>query len=138
LKNFILILALLLTTGCMATGTQVKEEQLAQFKKGKSTVQDVTDKLGAPNTVVTNSDGTKQACYSYMQAVARPESYIPFVGGLVGGADTKVNTVCLLFNDNGILKSYTSSASQMGTGMGFESGTTTTTNRVPSEPKQSE
>lgn len=124
-------------SACIASGTQVKEAQLHQLKKGESTYSDMVSALGSPNSSTVSSDGGRMACYIYVQANARPETFIPIVGAFVGGTDTKTNSTCLSFDKEGLLANYTSTGSQMGSGFGAESGTSLN-ERVPSEPRQSD
>ena len=129
------ITAILLLTACAATGTQVKESQLQEFKKGKTTLQEVTAQLGTPNTNIAMSDGSRMACYIYAKASARPESFIPYVGAFVGGTDTVSNTVCMTFDKNEKLQSYTASSSQSGSGYGLEAGSPNSRRAEPKESK---
>ena len=109
----------LLLAGCVSSGVQVKEEQLSSFEAGKTTLPQVVAALGQPTNTTVLSDGSRMLGYSYVQAQARPASFIPFIGPMVGGADAKTNTVTLSFDRGGVLKSYTSTASESGVGTGF-------------------
>ena len=136
MKQTIAAAAVILLAACAATGTQVHESQLQGFKKGKTTLQEVTDTLGAPNTRTTMSDGSKMICYSYAKVTARPEGFIPYVGVFAGGSDIVSNTACLQFNKKDVLQSYTTSSSQRGSGYGIEAGAPAP--RISAEPKQSD
>jgi hypothetical protein len=118
----ILLLSAFLLSGCMAAGTQVKEAELTQFHKGHTTVDQVTSALGDPNSNALLPDGSRLLCYTYIQGTVRPETFIPIVGGFVGGADTHSNATCFQFADSGILKGYTSTSSQAGSGTMLASG----------------
>jgi hypothetical protein len=74
--------------------------------------------------------------YTYIQAQARPESFIPIIGPLVGGADSHFSNVSLTFDRNGVLESYSSTQSQFGSGNGVASGATTG-DRVQDQPRKS-
>ena len=136
-KKLLLIYALpaISLSACVAGGTQVKESQLSQFHKGKTTIREVVDALGDPNTNSLLPDGSRMLCYAYVQAAARPETFIPIVGAFVGGADSRSNTTCFQFAENGILKGYTSTSSKFGSGSNLASGVHGDT-RTPNEPKQ--
>jgi outer membrane protein assembly factor BamE (lipoprotein component of BamABCDE complex) len=124
MARFIVIIGLsLLLNGCAASGVQVKEEQLAAFEKGKTTLQDVVATLGTPTGKTLMPDGSRMISYTYAQAQARPATFIPIVGAFVGGIDARSNSVVLTFDQRGILKSTMSSSHQQGTGMGFAAGT---------------
>ena len=113
----------LLLGGCAATGVQVKEEQLAAFEKGKTTLQEVVAALGQPTGNTLMPDGSRMISYTYAQAQARPATFIPIVGAFAGGVDARSNTAMLTFDQRGILKSTMSSSHQQGTGTGFAAGT---------------
>jgi hypothetical protein len=121
-------------TACVAAGTQVRENQLSQFHKGRSTEADVEAALGAPNQNMLLPDGSRMICYTYVRSTSRPENFIPYVGAFVGGMDTHSNSTCFQFADNGLLKGYTCNSTQSGAGYGLEAGSGMA--RVPSEPKQ--
>lgn len=115
-----LIAALL--AGCGATGVRVTEEQLQSFQKGESTVEHVIAKLGAPNMRTRLPDGTVMLTYSYSEYSARPASFIPIVGPLVGGADVKAAAATLTFSPNGKLIDTFSTESSYGTATNASSG----------------
>lgn len=115
-KVVALALSLFVLEGCATHGHQIDERQLAQMKTGESTWSDMTALLGEPTSVSQSSDGLKTASYSYMHAAARPETYIPIVGPLVGGADAKMQIIAFVFGADGKLLRYTTMSSQTGTG----------------------
>lgn len=131
------IMIALSLSGCAASGTQVKESQVSQFEKGKTTIVDVVGKLGAPQYQTNQSNGSKILVYSYAQVQTRPETFIPFVGAFVGGADMKTNSATFVFDKDGFLQSTSSSAGASGTGMGFASGTGAP-ERVADQPRQAQ
>lgn len=133
-QKFSLLIALFLLGGCMSMGTQVKKEQLRNFTKGSTTYNDVVTQLGPPNTISSKSNGTKIALYTYIHSQARPESFIPFVGLVVGGADSKVNTAEFVFNQDDKLLEYSLSESNYGSGTGLAAGTYH--ERTPDQPKE--
>jgi outer membrane protein assembly factor BamE (lipoprotein component of BamABCDE complex) len=137
MHQFLSLSAALLLTGCVASGTQVKQEQLSQFHKGDSSIHDVISALGKPNSQSISTDGNRTACYTFVQSTARPESFIPIVGVFVGGADAHTDMTCFTFDSEGILSNYTSTTAESGAGYGFESGNTAFNDRVASEPQHS-
>ncbi len=132
-----LLIACLLCTACAAGGTQVKESQLRQFTKGKTTDREVVAALGDPNTNSLLPDGSRLICYTYMEMATRPETFIPIVGGFIGGADSHSNSTCFQFADNGVLKGYSANSSQIGAGSMFASGVHGD-QRVKNEPRQAD
>ena len=112
----------LFLAACVASGVKVTEEQAAGFKPGTTTYQEVIGALGKPTTVTILADGSRIAVYSYAYAQARPASFIPLVGQLVGGADGTGNSVAFTFNRDNILVGHTSSETSIGTSANLMSG----------------
>lgn len=117
--------------GCMASGTQVKEQQLSQFKAGETTYSQVVSTLGQPNSNSLLPDGSRMIAYTYVQAAARPESFIPIVGPLVGGADVHSNMVMFRFDVAGKLMNFSSTATQVGAGQNISAGAPPSRNDEP-------
>jgi len=124
----------LLLSGCVATGVQVDEKNLQSFERGKTTYGDVVARLGQPTSNTLLPDGRRMIMYTYMQAQARPENFIPIVGAFVGGADTRSSVVSITFDQTGILETYSSSQSQFGASTGLAAGTGPS-DRVSHQPR---
>lgn len=122
-------------SGCMASGVQVDQKAVAKFEKGKTTIAEVEASLGAPTNSTISSDGDQTIMYNYMQMQMRPETFIPYVGAFVGGADTKNSFAMFRFDQRGVLVNYTVSNGQMGMGENLESNTKMG-DRVPVKPSQ--
>lgn len=122
MKIGIIIFFITVTTGCVSVGTQVKLDQLSGFTKGTTTYSDVVAKLGTPNTISAQSNGKRIASYTYIHSQTRPETFIPFIGGFIGGADSKFNTAQFVFDQEGKMIEYSISESNYGSGMGFAAG----------------
>ena len=119
---------------CASTGREIKPEQVAQLKKGETTLDQAVAILGKPTSRTMTSDGTTVLGYVYARAQARPETFIPIVGAFVGGADTYGTSVMLFFDKAGVLQQYTASETATGTGQGLASGTYR--ERVPDQPQE--
>jgi len=117
--------------GCMAAGTQVKEQQLSQFNAGETTYKQVVATLGPPNSSSLLPDGSRMIAYTYVQAAARPESFIPIVGPLVGGTDVRSNMVMFHFDAAGKLMTFSSTATQVGAGENLSAGRPPQRNEEP-------
>jgi outer membrane protein assembly factor BamE (lipoprotein component of BamABCDE complex) len=120
--------------GCIATGAKVTEDQLTQFHKGSTTIDQVVAALGQPTTSMLLPSGERMIMYTYVQAQTRPATFIPIVGAFAGGADSKSNSAMLTFDNAGVLKSYSASSSAFGSGMGAASGTGY--EQTPQQPRQ--
>lgn len=87
------------------------------FKIGVDTVDTVKAKLGKPNTVEANSDGTTTIRYAAVHTKIKGSSFIPVVGLFAGGAKAKSSTKAFTFGADGKLKSYANSDSEISCGM---------------------
>lgn len=125
MMRFVVVLILLIT-GCATAGVKIDPAKVAAFEKGKTTYGDVIASLGPPSADVVLPDGSRAAVYTYIQTSARPESFIPYVGLLVGGADSRSSSVHLRFGADGTLVGVTSSNTQAGVSTGLFSGGTAT------------
>ena len=102
--------------GCAASGVQVTEQQAQSFQVGKTTYPEVVAALGEPTTVNSSSTGNRTAVYSYSAVASRPQNFIPYIGPLVSGYDTKSSAVTFVFDSKGVLRETSSSQNNMGSG----------------------
>jgi hypothetical protein len=119
----VIVAALISLSACATVGREIKQDQLADFKKGVTTPEEVVAKLGNPISSSVNSTGVRSLVYVFAHAQARPASFIPFIGPFVGGTDSRSSSVVFVFGADGKMLDYHASQSQMGTGTGFSSGT---------------
>lgn len=114
--------------GCASHGVMINQDQLADFKRGVTTEQEVIAKLGRP-TMVSQSGNVRIIVYSGAYAQARPATFIPVVGAFVGGSDVRASSVVFRFDGEGKLADMTSTQTNTGSGTGFAAG-------APIEPVQ--
>lgn len=120
-------------SACAASGVRVKPEHLSGFETGKTTPTDVIAKLGQPTSRSLSADGSQMLIYNYTAYQARPESFIPLIGPLVGGADVETSMVWLQFGPDGKLAHYTANGSAVGSGTNL---TSPPTPRTPDQPSK--
>ncbi len=108
--------------GCAASGVQVSEQQAQSFQVGRSTYSEVLSQLGEPTTSTVDSKGTRIAMYSYSAVQSRPQNFIPYIGPLVSGYDTKSSAVTFTFDQRGVLTNTASTQSNMGIGSNLAAG----------------
>lgn len=113
--------AVLLLAGCASHGVMVSQDKVSTLKKGISTEADAVAALGQP-TSVTNYNNVRVLVYSGAHAQARPASFIPFIGPLVGGTDVQSSMVMLHFGPSGILTDVVSTQYRSGGATGFAAG----------------
>ncbi|SHM05116.1 Beta-barrel assembly machine subunit BamE [Nitrosospira sp. Nsp11] len=121
MKGIVIAAMALALSACATVGKEISQDQLAGFKEGVTTVNDVIERLGAP-TSTTVSSGRTVMVYSFMHSQARPASFIPIVGAFAGGADVRSTMVSFVFGDNGKLERYSHTSTKTGAGTGFASG----------------
>ena len=101
-------------SGCSAHGKEISYDQMKRFERGKSTYNDVINAFGDPHQVTVLPDETEMLCYHYQKIAVHPETFIPVVGALVGGADVRMDLTCFNFDNQRVLQSYTTTSSQTG------------------------
>lgn len=122
MKTVLVVAAALTLSACFATGKKVTQEQVSQFHKGKTTYQEVITSLGAPTNSTLHSDGSRSISYSYAQSQASAASFIPYVGGLIGGRESEHTSVYMTFDKNDVLTDYAATSGRNSTGTGLLSG----------------
>lgn len=116
------LLAVLCISGCVTTGKEVTEDQLRDFKRGETTIDDVVAELGAPTSTSVTATGQRTISYLFAHSQPRPGSFVPLVGPLIGGADRRSSIVIFLFGPDGKLVNYRASQSRLGSGTGAAGG----------------
>jgi len=96
----------LLCSGCWSYGAKIDDTKLAQIERGKSTRADVEALIGKPATVDFTDSGLEKWIYLHSRSQMRAASLIPVIGIVAGGADTKTETLTVLFNTGGVVMSY--------------------------------
>ena len=118
------ILGAMLLCGCAASGVQVSEQQAQSFQVGRSTYAEVVGQLGEPTSTSVDSKGARIATYSYNAVSSRPQNFLPYIGPLVAGYDTKSSAVTFTFNTRGVLTNMASTQSNVGAGSNLAAGST--------------
>ena len=121
-RGVLLIAALVFLSACATVGREIKTEQLAELKKGETTVEQVVAKLGPPTSTSMNASGQRTLSYFFAHAQARPASFIPIVGAFAGGADSRSAVVVFIFGPDGKMMDYHASESSFGSGYGLAAG----------------
>ena len=122
MKQTWICLLVVLLSACATVGREVSQDQLASFKKGETTAEDVVAKLGPPTSSSISGTGLRTISYMFAHAQARPGSFVPFIGPLIGGTDSRSSMVVFIFGSDGKLQNYYASQSQLGSGTGFAAG----------------
>ena len=110
----------LLLGGCgMSSGVKIDQDKIASLQKGKTTYDQAIQRFGKPTRSSIKSDGTRTITYKYSGFQMRGESFIPVIGGLIGGADSEQTNLVLTFNRAGILTDFESDQDGQGTATGL-------------------
>ena len=133
MKLLIVLASLMLLAACVSSGVKVDEANLAKFEAGKTTYAQVLGVLGPPTTNTLMPDGRRMLLYSWVQARARPQNFLPIVGAFVGGSDSRSSNVILWIAKDGTLETYSASQSQYGIGRGLDAGRDL--GPVPNQPR---
>ncbi len=136
IKKLAAFICAVVLVGCAASGVRVTEDQVKQFERGKTTYSEVIAKLGPPNHSMMLGNGMRIITYAYGEATARPATFIPIVGPLVGGADVRTTGATFTFDQRGILTNYSASSSQ--TGSGFGAAAHTQVSPVEDQPRKTQ
>ncbi|WP_408382656.1 hypothetical protein [Paraburkholderia madseniana] len=120
---------------CISAGVDVKPEQLSSFKQGVTGLDEVVAVLGSPTAQTTLSDGSTVLIYSFVTSRPRPESFIPLIGPLFGGADTQSSTVVFEFDEYGVLTSQRRTTSSGAQGLSAKTPGTLPQSDEPGQTK---
>lgn len=101
----------LLLAGCMSSGTEISDEEIGQFVKGRTTEAEVISRLGEPSSRDRSSNGERVDMYVYSKVAADAHSFVPIVGGLFASSETQTQIVRFVFSKSGVLLDWTVSDS---------------------------
>jgi membrane-associated protease RseP (regulator of RpoE activity) len=109
--GFALACQLILAT--TVTAADIKPEQIAAFKPGVATYEDVTKALGPPMSTSVSSNGNKTIAYSSTHAHATAVTYVPIVGLFAGGAKGTSSSTVFVFGPDGRLVQASSTSANI-------------------------
>lgn len=122
MKYVSLVVMLGLLAGCVASGTRVGEEQVAQFERGRTSYFDVVSALGRPTTMLLHTDGTREVTYFYSQSQLKAVNFVPLLAAFQQGTTSEQTTAVFWFDARNTLVNYSLSSGAMRTGYGLQSG----------------
>ena len=117
MKYVLSALLVLILAGCAASGTQVSEQAATQFKEGETRESEIIAKLGQP-TSVSLINGKRMLGYAGTQVKVKGATFIPIVGGFIGGADSKFTVATYQIDSDGVLEKIMYTSAGSGTRMG--------------------
>ncbi|MDR3471600.1 MAG: hypothetical protein P4M09_07900 [Devosia sp.] len=92
-------------------------DDVAQFKVGVATPDDVIGKLGKPLSVMTTSDGSETLIYGSSHARPKAATFVPIVGMFAGGATGETTAITFVFGPDHLLKNATTNTSNIDCSM---------------------
>ena len=92
----------------MSVGHQIDQHRVDTLVKGKSTKADVRAAIGAPDNISKDLSGQESWIYSYSRSTVKGTTFIPYIGGLVGGSNTQTQQVVVVFGADGTVENVTS------------------------------
>lgn len=105
------LIAMLMLSGCVSVGHEIKTDQIATFRPNETTINQVIAALGPPTATATDSTGQQVLTYAHTQSQVRPATFIPIIGLFAGGADAHSTLAIFHFDPDGkLIKSSTSRA----------------------------
>lgn len=126
----LLIAIALSSTNCASMGRRIDSEAASKIRVGRTTKQQVLNLLGSPDGSSINGRGETTWTYSYHGAQMKPESFIPYVGPLVGGSKMQQQSTRVVFSSGGVVKDFTNSENSTETGMNLGSSRRPTLNNL--------
>ena len=90
-------------------GKRIDQETVSQIKKGVTTKDEVEALLGPPTNISMLGDGRRMMLYNFMEVStqATATSFIPFVGGLIGGAgQQRTQSLQIIITKSGVVEDY--------------------------------
>jgi outer membrane protein assembly factor BamE (lipoprotein component of BamABCDE complex) len=82
------------------------QTKISQIQKGASTKADIQSLFGNPSGRSFGAAGDEVWTYRYQSTSVDPKTFIPLVGGFVGGATVQADTLIVSFGHDGLVKSY--------------------------------
>ncbi|MCX5891048.1 MAG: outer membrane protein assembly factor BamE [Deltaproteobacteria bacterium] len=105
-KVFTLFFVLLLSYGCVATGSQKINAagRTAGIEAGKATQAEVSALLGFPAIVTYGEKGQETWNYYYVTEYPTATDFIPVVNGVVAGFQQNTKVLTLTFDRQGVAR----------------------------------
>jgi outer membrane protein assembly factor BamE (lipoprotein component of BamABCDE complex) len=111
-----------LLSGCVSVGRQIDQTSASKIEKGKTTKEQVVMLIGSPDQIMSRGNGEEIYYYKYTRATAKPATFIPIFGPLVGGANVQHQMFMVTFDSNGVVKDYFNSRGATETSHGLTTG----------------
>ena len=112
-KSTVLALIVALAMSSSALAGAISDDQIAALKTGVTTYDDVVGQFGKPNTMETNSDGTRTIGYIVTRTHVKAATWVPIVGLFAGGATGESSKDEFQFDAQGKLTKISTSSTEI-------------------------
>jgi outer membrane protein assembly factor BamE (lipoprotein component of BamABCDE complex) len=108
----------LILGGCASAGNKVLKNEdaksvAAKIEKGKTTKADVRRMFGDPMTTSYTDSGNEIWKYEFTKTHSKVVNFIPVVNLFKSGAEGKKKELVVFFDQNGVVKNYSMSTSDV-------------------------
>ncbi|WP_175425564.1 outer membrane protein assembly factor BamE domain-containing protein [Trinickia violacea] len=103
-----------LLVGCVSTDQVIKPDDIADFRLGVTTQQQVVARLGTPSATSTLPDGSTYLTYAFTEPQSATAQWIPAIAPFVGGTTPRSSTISFQFGPDGILNTVNTASSRLG------------------------
>ena|SRR2546425_4023111 len=117
-----MLASLLVVTGCVSAGRKIDQESVDRIKQGETTKAQVLEWLGSPDRIVRDGRGNETFTYYYYRSTAKPQTFIPIIGPLVGGANVQSQFLSVSFGPKGVVSRLMSSQHSTETDQNLSTG----------------
>ena len=108
-RTFFAILGVIALSACASSGTLVSQDEIGKITDGTTTKSDIIARFGQPQSSTVDANGQTILTYVHASSAVTPVTFVPYVGLLAGGANTKSTAVSFVFAPNDILIKHASS-----------------------------
>ena len=100
-KLGVLVLSAAMLVGCVSVGNERVGKLTASPNLEGQTKDVVVALVGEPMTKAFGQDGAEVWSYYYTHAQVKASTFIPIIGGFVGGADSRSKQLAVRFGQDG-------------------------------------
>ncbi|RKE38444.1 SmpA/OmlA family protein [Paraburkholderia sp. BL23I1N1] len=100
--------------GCASTVEEIKPEDIADFRPGVTTQQQVVARLGTPSSTSTLQNGSTFLVYAFAQPQPLAVTLIPAIGPFVGDTSVRSTAISFQFGPDGMLNAANTVSSRFG------------------------
>lgn len=105
-KSVFALCGALVVGACMSFGTEVSDNQLQQLVRGKTTEAELEARLGPPTSRERKANGETVLLYNFSKTSFTAATFVPFIGPLLAGTNSRSKIVSFSFSSDGVLKDW--------------------------------